>query len=231
MHYNTEECLANLRHNLEYLLNKKQLKMPKDAVHELLNQQRQLTVDELLLIGEMSNLEINMLLHRRLPLEKIAVKMLVMDCDGVLTDGGMTFSKDGDEIKKFNAKDGQGIKRAHNEGLLTGIISAGHSTGLVEKRAAMLGIEHVYVGKRPKLAVLEEWLTTLKFNLEDIAYIGDDISDIPILEKVALAACPSDAVKQVREISHLVLQLPGGAGCVRELIDEHLLTSSPRAGT
>ena len=197
--------------------------MPEDSIREVLNGTKQLTVDELLLIAELSGHTINTLFHHRLSDQYQKIRMLVMDCDGVLTDGGMTFTKNGDEIKRFNAKDGQGIKRLQNAGFLTGIISAGISTGLVEKRAEMLGIKHVYVGKQPKLEVLKEWMNELNISLEEIAYIGDDISDLPVLEQVGLAACPADAVMQVREAANLILNLKGGDGCVRELIDEHLL--------
>lgn len=157
--------------------------------------------------------------------EKIKqIKMLVMDCDGVLTDGSMIFTEHGDEIKHFNAKDGQGIKNAMDAGLLTGIISAGRSSGLVEKRAEMLGINHCYVGKQPKIEVLEGWLKTLDLTLENIAYIGDDVKDIPVLEKVGLSFCPADAVAEVKEICDVILNTNGGKGCVRELVDDYLLT-------
>ena len=146
------------------------------------------------------------------------IRMLIMDCDGVLTDGAMIFSKNGDEIKRFNAKDGQGIKLFRHQGKLTGIISAGISTGLVEKRAEMLGVEHVYVGKHPKLEILKGWMDRLKLDFENIAYIGDDVTDIPILEKVGASFCPADAVSAVKQTAEVVLSLT-----VRELIEDYLL--------
>ena len=219
----TEQKLSNLLNNLQYLVQNKAVQFPEGNLELLLKGERQLTVDELLLISEMSGHSVTVLLNHRLDSKFRGIKMLIMDCDGVLTDGGMIFTKNGDEIKKFNAKDGQGIKRAHNAGIQTGIISAGKSTGLVERRAEMLGIEHVYVGKRPKIEVLEEWLEQLNLSFDDLAYVGDDTSDIPILEKVALAACPADAVRQVREVAGLILSSDGGDGCIRELIDEYLL--------
>ena len=152
------------------------------------------------------------------------IKMLVMDCDGVLTDGGMYFTKNGDEIKRFNAKDGLGIKTLMKAGFQTGIISAGISTGLVEKRAEMLGVPHVYVGQEAKLGILEDWLKELDLSLEQIAYVGDDLTDLPILEKAGLAACPSDAALAVREQCDIVLETAGGAGCIRELVDQYLLS-------
>ena len=151
------------------------------------------------------------------------ITTFIFDVDGVLTDGAMIFSKNGDEIKRFNAKDGQGIKQCRENGINTGIISAGISTGLVEKRAEMLGVKHVYVGKQPKLEILNDWLQELNLNFEDIAYIGDDITDIPILEKVGASFCPADAVSAVKQTAEVVLSLNGGAGCVRELIEDYLV--------
>lgn len=156
--------------------------------------------------------------------EKISkIKMLVMDCDGVLTDGGMYFTKNQDEIKRFNAKDGQGIRNLQERGILTGIISAGVSTGLVERRAEMLDIEKVYVGSRDKLEVLEEWLAELNLKHEEIAYIGDDLKDVTVMEKIGLSACPADAVSLARETADIVLESIGGSGCVRELVDEYFM--------
>ncbi len=158
--------------------------------------------------------------------EKIeAVQMLVMDCDGVLTDGGMYLTKKGDEIKRFNAKDGQGIRSVQNRGMRTGIISAGISTGLVEKRAEMLDIDKVYVGSRSKLEVLEEWLAELNLSLEQVAYIGDDLKDVAVLERVGLACCPADAIFAAKQAADIVLETNGGAGCIRELVDAYLLAN------
>jgi 3-deoxy-D-manno-octulosonate 8-phosphate phosphatase (KDO 8-P phosphatase) len=218
-----EDKVTNLLSNITFLVEQNSIQFPDRALELILKGEKQLTVHELLLVSEMSGQPVHVLLNHRLDTRFSGIKMLIMDCDGVLTDGGMILTKNGDEIKKFNAKDGQGIKRAHNAGIITGIISAGKSTGLVERRAEMLGIEHVYVGKQPKLEVLMEWLEKLKLGFEDIAYIGDDISDIEILQRAAISACPADAVMQVREVSGLILRSNGGDGCVRELIDEYLL--------
>lgn len=151
------------------------------------------------------------------------IKLFVMDCDGVLTDGGMYFSKNGDEIKRFNAKDGLGIKQLQKEGMLTGIISAGTSTGLVEGRASMLGINHVYVGKERKLDILNKWLAELNIDISEVAYIGDDLSDLEIINAVGLSATPADGHDELKKSAHIVLTKLGGQGCVRELIDHYLL--------
>jgi len=125
--------------------------------------------------------------------------------------------------ENFNAKDGLGIKHAMQEGLRTGIISAGVSTGLVEKRAAMLGIEKVYVGKNPKLDTLKKWLSEEQLEPKNVAYIGDDLSDLAVLKTVGLSACPADAAAELLQECDIVLKRKGGEGCVRELIEEHIL--------
>jgi YrbI family 3-deoxy-D-manno-octulosonate 8-phosphate phosphatase len=155
---------------------------------------------------------------------KTKYRFLVMDCDGVLTDGAMVLHSDGSQSKRFNVKDGMGIKLCQEQGMLTGIISAGTSTGLVEARAEMLAIPLVYVGKEPKLKVLQTWLETHNLSLEEVVYIGDDVNDLPILEKCGAAFCPADAAEAVRNHPRVkTLTKAGGAGCVRELVDHHLL--------
>lgn len=151
------------------------------------------------------------------------IKALVMDCDGVLTDGQMIFSKMGDEIKNFNAKDGLGVKRLRQAGVHTAIISAGRPTGLVEARAAMMQVSEVYVGSRPKWEVLQEWLPRWQLSPQEVAYIGDDLSDLEVMAQVGCSFCPANAVQAVREKANVVLPVAGGQGCVRFLIDHYLL--------
>lgn len=211
--------LARLADNLRYLqeCGKLQERDIPDAI-ELLS------VEELCLLAARLSLRPEQLLTQRLRPQPQPYKMLVMDCDGVLTDGSMIVHQNGGATKHFNVKDGQGIVQAHARGLLTGIISAGHSTGVVEKRAAQLGIARVYVGRRPKWEVLQEWLQAEKLSPQAVAYIGDDLNDIPVLEKVGGAFCPADAVASVRHHPQVhVLQSEGGKGCVREWIDTYLL--------
>src|SRR5438105_848886 len=108
------------------------------------------------------------------------IKFLVLDVDGVLTDGGMYYSNSGDEFKKFNTKDGMRIKQAIKKGIKVGFLSNGKNTVLIGNRAALLGVEFVYVGFDNKIKVLNEWMEQLKFGYSDIAYIGDDINDAEI---------------------------------------------------
>lgn len=218
---NSQQLASNLR----YLQEAGRLKLT-DQEQESLNQgPDQMRLAQLNAIAERCALTLERLLTARMADVPQGLKFLIMDCDGVLTDGAMTFTKNGDELKSFNAKDGLGIKKLQERGWLTGIISAGVSTGLVEKRAQMLGVEQVYVGQKPKWEILEEWLQERHMAPEAVVYIGDDLSDLPILEKVGYSACPANAVKAVRNRVHQVLELEGGAGCVRELIDDYLLPS------
>ena len=147
------------------------------------------------------------------------IKLLILDVDGVMTDGGMLFSANGDEQKKFNTKDGMGIIKAINNGLQIGIISSGFSNKIVKQRANMLGIQKCHVGRESKIDILNEWMKDEGISFEEIAMIGDDINDLEIMKNVGVAACPSDAVIEIKTISHLILQKKGGKGCIREFLD------------
>ena len=153
-----------------------------------------------------------------------AIKLVVLDVDGVFTDGGLYYSSAGEDSKKFNVKDGMAIKRAAERGLEFGIISASSKSEVVKFRAEVLGIQNVYVGNTPKLEILESWLYQKGIGFENVAYIGDDINDVAILDKVGLAAVPSDAVPQAKRAAHLVLRRGGGEGCIRELIEGYLVS-------
>ena len=148
------------------------------------------------------------------------IKLLILDVDGVLTDGGMYYTESGDEFKVFNAKDGLAIQRLSTEFRLdVGIISSGHNINLIQRRASLLKIKHVYVGKDDKMAVLKEWCEQLNITLNEVAYIGDDLNDMECMQQVGIAACPSDAVEKIRNISKNVLKRKGGDACVREFIE------------
>ncbi len=154
------------------------------------------------------------------------IKLVLLDVDGTMTDGGVYVTEEGKQFKKFHARDGMGIKLLQKAGIGTGIISHSKSTGMVTTRAEMLGMEHVYVGSRSKLEVLKEWQADLGLTLSEIAYVGDDINDLEIMQAVGLSACPADAVETIKSISHVVLTKKGGDGCVRELVDDYLLKKS-----
>ena len=150
------------------------------------------------------------------------IKLVVLDVDGVFTDGGMFYTSDGQEMKKFNVKDGMAITRAIDKGVEFGIISAASRSEVVKIRAKILGIQHVYVGKQPKIEVLESWLYKFGYGFENVAYIGDDINDVDILQRVGLSAAPADAVHQAKRAAKIILQKKGGEGCIREFIENYI---------
>ena len=147
------------------------------------------------------------------------IQFLVLDVDGTLTDGGMYISEKGDEMKKFNTKDGMGIKRLMKTGIDVGFISASISKQIVYKRAEMLGVKYCYAGDEDKTKILQQWLDNLNIDIKQVAFIGDDINDAKIMRHVGLSACPQDALGELKEIANIVLEKKGGQGCVREFID------------
>ena len=146
------------------------------------------------------------------------IKLLAFDVDGVMTDGSVTYDENGIEYKTFNVKDGHGIVRANKSGFITAIITA-RNNGTVKHRAENLNITEIYQGQKYKLPALEEIMSKYNFSYENVAYMGDDIPDICILEKVGLACCPNDAVKEVKAICNFVSEVNGGRGAVRDLCD------------
>jgi 3-deoxy-D-manno-octulosonate 8-phosphate phosphatase (KDO 8-P phosphatase) len=156
--------------------------------------------------------------------EKIKkIKLLIVDVDGVMTDAGMYYTENGDQFKKFNAKDGMGIMKLQESGIKVGIISSGFSGNAIKKRAEILKIENCYVGREPKLQILNDWKEKLGLELNEIAIIGDDVNDLEVMKEVGFSVCPADAVVEVKNQVDLILSLKGGKGCVRELIDNYLL--------
>ncbi len=146
------------------------------------------------------------------------IKLLAFDVDGVMTDGSVTYDENGVEYKTFNVKDGHGIVRANKSGFITAIITA-RNNGTVQHRAENLKITEIYQGRQYKLPALEEIMQKYNLTYENVAYMGDDIPDICILEKVALASCPKDAVKEVLDVCNYISTNNGGRGAVRELCD------------
>jgi 3-deoxy-D-manno-octulosonate 8-phosphate phosphatase (KDO 8-P phosphatase) len=216
--------MINLENNLRYLKGKMHSSLSVDALLVALGNQEAIDLRLLEQLCKEEDWELFDLLEKDLSFEAKPIKLLLMDCDGVLTRGEMIVNEDGSSTKIFNVKDGMGIKLAQKAGMHTGIISAGTSTGIVERRAEHLGIEHCYVGKRAKLEVLEEWLADLNLTIEEVAYIGDDVNDLPILEKAGLAFCPKNAVAAVKKHPQVrVLKSLGGEGCLREMVEEYLL--------
>lgn len=148
----------------------------------------------------------------------VRIKLLLMDCDGVLTDGRLELLENGDEQKTFHARDGQGISLFHRAGLQTGIIS-GRTSSAVERRAQDLEIAFVRQEARDKTSTLDEILSLAKVSVDECAYIGDDLADIPVMHRVELAVAVADAVAETRQAAHFVTEQKGGHGAVREVTE------------
>ncbi len=146
------------------------------------------------------------------------VQLLLLDVDGVLTDGSITFLSGGAEAKSFNTQDGLGINLLQESGVPVGIITA-RSSEAVERRARDLGLAHVYQGKLDKLTVFETILKETGLRPPQTAYMGDDWIDLPILNRVGFAAAPANAVAEVRQRVHYITERSGGRGAVREVCD------------
>jgi YrbI family 3-deoxy-D-manno-octulosonate 8-phosphate phosphatase len=151
------------------------------------------------------------------------IKLLVLDVDGVLTDAGMYYTENGDQIKKYNAKDGMAIQHLVKQGFQLAIISSGYKAEMVKARAELLGIQFCYVGREPKLDILKQHCDSLGLTFENVAIIGDDINDLDVFRKVGFTACPSDAVTVIKSHADVILSKKGGEGCVREFVDAYLL--------
>jgi len=155
--------------------------------------------------------------------KKIAqIRLLILDVDGVMTDGGMYVTEKGDQFKKFNTKDGMGIMNLTKNNFQVAIISSGFVANSTQQRADLLGIQHCFVTREKKLDVLDKLLEKLSFKPSQVAVIGDDINDLEMMQSVGLAVCPKNAVQKVKENAHIVLNTDGGTGCVREFIDHYL---------
>ena len=146
------------------------------------------------------------------------IKLLLMDCDGVLTDGRLWLTDDGDEQKSFNTHDGLGLSLLHRAGLKSGIIT-GRSSRAVARRAQELGVEFVCQGNPDKTAAFEQLLQQAGVDENEVAFVGDDLPDIPIMNRAELAVAVADAVEETRSVAHYVTRAKGGRGAVREVIE------------
>jgi len=146
------------------------------------------------------------------------IKLLLLDVDGVMTDGGIYYTNSGNEMKKFNIQDGYGIVKLQRAGIKVGIIT-GRVSKIVQKRAEELGITEVYQNFEHKLEVYESIKQKLNLTDAEISYIGDDEFDLPVLERVGFSAAPADAVHLVKKRVQYICKRNGGNGAVREIID------------
>ena len=148
-----------------------------------------------------------------------AIRFLLTDSDGVLTDNGVYYSAAGEEMKRFSIRDGMGVERLRQfAGVDVGIITGEHS-GPVQRRAEKLAIEELHLGIKDKPAVLQEILTRRSLAPEEVAYIGDDTNDVEIMRLVGLAACPADATPFARAVAHYVCPSRGGYGAFRDFAE------------
>lgn len=146
------------------------------------------------------------------------IKMFLSDNDGCLTDGGMYYSELGDELKKFNAKDGMGFQILREMGIITGIIS-GEKIKLLEQRAKKMHIDILEMGIKDKLSKVKEISEKFEIPLENILYIGDDINDLETIRTVGIGCCVHDSVQVVKDNSDYITMAKGGEGAIREVVD------------
>ena len=153
--------------------------------------------------------------------KKVEIKMVLTDCDGCLTDSGMYYSEKGDELKKFNTRDGIGFSLLREKGIITGIIT-GESVELNRRRAEKLKLDILEAGCKDKASVVKKICKERKIELENVVYIGDDINDIEVIEMVGIGCCPADAMPQVKEVAKVVTNCKGGEGVIREIAERIL---------
>ncbi|MGB5438828.1 MAG: 3-deoxy-manno-octulosonate-8-phosphatase KdsC [Gammaproteobacteria bacterium] len=147
-----------------------------------------------------------------------AIRLLIFDVDGVLTDGSLSIGDDGQEYKTFNSRDGHGIKMLQKYGVTIAIIT-GRTSRVVEHRMENLGITHVYQGKLEKLPAFEELIAQLGISPEETAYVGDDVVDLPVMRRVGLAIAVQDAHELVLKHSHWQTPSAGGRGAARDVCE------------
>lgn len=146
------------------------------------------------------------------------IRLVAFDVDGVFTDGRFYLSDDGSETKAFHTQDGYGVRRLLLSGVAVAVIS-GRPSGAVEKRMAELGVRHVILGCKDKVAALRDLAGSLGIDLSDCAFVGDDVPDLPLLEAVGVSISVANAVAAVQERCDYITRKPGGFGAVREICD------------
>lgn len=146
------------------------------------------------------------------------IKMFLTDCDGCLTDGGMYYSEKGDELKKFNTRDGMGFALLSEKGIITGIITS-ENVELNRRRAEKLKLDILEAGCGDKLAAVRKYCERYGINMKNVAYIGDDINDLDVIKAVGLGCCPADAIQPVKAAAKIVTDAHGGEGVIREVAE------------
>lgn len=184
--------------------------MGEDSYFEIDELTDWIIVESLLLQRKKGTSEINNKLQK--------VTMIAMDVDGVLTDAGMYYTENGDELKKFNTRDGKGLEMLREHGIKTAIITS-ENTKMVEARAKKLKIDYLYQDVANKQEALRDLCLKAGVDIGDVLYIGDDINDLPAMQISGLSACPADAASSIKQVVNIQLNTPGGQGAVREICD------------
>ena len=215
-----------LKQNIEHLIEAKEVALSEFLTKNEVNSVEEFTLEQLGEIGKHYEVNLKDLLFsdlRALSTQLKNIKLLILDVDGVMTDGGMYFTEAGDQMKKYNTKDGMAIIHLTKNDFQVGIISSGFKAEMVKARATLLGIQHFYVGRGKKIEVLNKWCEELGISLSEVAMIGDDINDLEVMQSIGVSACPTDAVAKIKNQAKIILNKKGGEGCVREFIDNYLL--------
>jgi YrbI family 3-deoxy-D-manno-octulosonate 8-phosphate phosphatase len=185
--------------------------MPEESYYELDDPQDFLIIENLLKSKKINVISAHSDILRN-------IKLFLMDVDGVLTDAGMYYSEAGDELKKFNTRDGKGIELLRKHGIKTGIITS-ENTDIVARRANKLQIDYVSQGITDKLSCFRDLIREANVKPSEVVFIGDDVNDLDLLREVGFSAAPADAVTVIKNIVTVVCKQKGGKGCVREIAE------------
>lgn len=201
----------------------KQNKWFGDAIcRKVINKELNYEIDDLIEFNIIAGILQNRLMEGKQPSSVhhllANIKLLAIDVDGIMTDAGMYYSEFGDELKKFNTRDGKGLELIRKLGIKTAIITS-ENTKIVEKRAKKLNIDYLFQGVKDKNQVINELANSQGFLLSEIAYMGDDLNDINVLEIVGVPITVQNAIAKNKSISKIIVPLDGGNGCVRYICD------------
>jgi YrbI family 3-deoxy-D-manno-octulosonate 8-phosphate phosphatase len=184
--------------------------MPEETYYEMDEPSDWGIVEGLLLARERANMGLASSVRQ--------LKLLCIDVDGTLTDGGMYYSERGEELKRFNTRDAMGMSRLRSRGIASALVTTENSQ-IVIARARKIGVEHVHIGINDKQALLEDLLLRLGLAWDQVGYVGDDWNDLAVIQRAGFSACPADAAGEVARRVTYVCQRPGGHGAVREVCD------------
>lgn len=208
--------------NLLYLHNSGRINIPSDVLKN-----KTCDISQAIKISEKSGYSIEHLttidIEERERVRALNIKLLVLDIDGCMTDGKIIYTEKGDELKQFNAMDGLACRRWVKEGKTLAFLSHGIAEGIAQKRAQVLGAKKLYLGNEPKIDILNKWVAEEGIGMEQVCFMGDDLNDLEVINVVGFSVCPKNAVNPIKHKVHTVLTKRGGAGAIRELIDNYLL--------